>query len=88
MPPIFSQFSKIWGGLMSVNQANAQANGKQVLFLDMVGMLAYPATITAFTKLQTMTVTPTSAQGGTPPAPVTFPLNGEGTASLPIYALN
>jgi hypothetical protein len=88
MPPIFAQFSKIWGGLMSVNQANSLSSGKQVLFLDMIALLAYPATITSFTKLQNMTVTPTSALGGTPPAPVTFPLNGEGTAALPLYALN
>lgn len=73
---------------MSVNQANAQKSGNAVVFLDMIGMLAYPATITAFTKLQTMTVTPTSAQGGTPPAAVTFTLSGDGTANLPVYALN
>jgi hypothetical protein len=87
MPPIFAQFSKIWGGLMSVNQANSLGSGKQVLFLDMIGLLAYPATITAFTKLVSMTVTPTSASGVTPPAPVTFTLSGDGTANLPVYAL-
>jgi hypothetical protein len=88
MPPLFAQFSKIVGGLMSVNQANSLASGKQVIFLDMIGMLAWPATITAFTKLVSMTVTPTSTLGGTPPAPVTFTLTGDGTACLPVYGLN
>jgi hypothetical protein len=73
---------------MSVNQANSLSNGKQVIFLDMIGRTAWPATITAFTKLQSMTVTPTSALGGTPPGPVTFTLSGEGTAALPLHGLN
>jgi hypothetical protein len=86
--PIFSQFTTIQGPLMSVNQANSLSNGKQVIFMDMIGRSAWPATITAFIKLSTMTVTPTSALGGTPPAPVTFTLSGEGTAALPLYGLN
>jgi hypothetical protein len=87
MPPIFSVFSKL-KGLMSVNQANAQKSGNQVIFYDMVALLIWPATITAFTKGTSMTVTPTSTQGGSPPAAVTFALNGEGTAALPLFALN
>lgn len=87
-PPIFSQFSPIAGQLMSVNQANSLSNGKTVIFADLVGMSAWPATISAFTKLGSMLVTPTSTMGLTPPAPVTFPLSGEGTASLPLYAVS
>jgi hypothetical protein len=87
MPPIFSVFSTL-AGLMSVNQANAQKSGNQVVFFDMVSLLLWPATITAFTKGSSMTVTPTSAQGGSPPAAVTFALNGEGTANLPLFGLN
>jgi hypothetical protein len=86
--PVFSVFTTIWGPLMSVNRANSLSNGKQVIFLDMIGLTAWPATITAFTKLSTMTVTPTSALGGTPPGPVTFTLSGDGTAALPLYGLN
>jgi hypothetical protein len=89
-PAVFGQFSKVWGALMSVNQANAQmANGITVVFLDMIGMLAWPATVSAFTARTSMVVTPTAAiAGDTPPAAVTLTLSGDGSANLPIYALN
>jgi hypothetical protein len=88
MPPKFGQFSKLWGSLMSVNQANTLANGVTVVFLDMIALLAWPATISAFTARTSMVVTPSAAiTGDTPPAAVTFSLSGDGSANLPLMAL-
>jgi hypothetical protein len=86
MPPIFSQFTKIWGALCSVNQANQLASGAVVVFLDMIGLIGYAATVTAVTKNQSITVTVTH-----PPAWMTaaqtFTLGTDGSAALPFYAL-
>lgn len=87
--PIFTQFSKVAGSFMSINQANTLANGNTVIYVDTIGMLAWPATVSGFTKLVQMTVTPSAAVAGdTPPAAVTFTLSGEGTAALPLFALS